>query len=210
MNLWNRRKAAVIFVLMVLIVGTTLYWEETPRQNKAPLDPEAVMTKQREQKALPSLRVYVSGAVMYPGLYDLAPGLRYADAIRKAGGMTDEADETRVNLAKKIKDGCQVNVPLRKNRRPAAGKAPPSAGDLPAREKEKRKDKGAAGVLRINLNDASQEELEHLPGIGPGMAQRIISERNKAPFQSVDELLRVKGIGPKNLSRFRELVEVIP
>ena len=78
MNLWNRRKAAVIFVLMVLIVGTTLYWEETPRQNKAPLDPEAVMTKQREQKALPSLRVYVSGAVMYPGLYDLAPGLRYA------------------------------------------------------------------------------------------------------------------------------------
>ena len=122
MNLWNRRKAAVIFVLMVLIVGTTLYWEETPRQNKAPLDPEAVMTKQREQKALPSLRVYVSGAVMYPGLYDLAPGLRYADAIRKAGGMTDEADETRVNLAKKIKDGCQVNVPLRKNRRPAAGK----------------------------------------------------------------------------------------
>ena len=73
MNLWNRRKAAVIFVLMVLIVGTTLYWEETPRQNKAPLDPEAVMTKQREQKALPSLRVYVSGAVMYPGLYDLAP-----------------------------------------------------------------------------------------------------------------------------------------
>lgn len=59
------------------------------------------MTKQREQKALPSLRVYVSGAVMYPGLYDLAPGLRYADAIRKAGGMTDEADETRVNLAKK-------------------------------------------------------------------------------------------------------------
>ena len=66
MNLWNRRKAAVIFVLMVLIVGTTLYWKETPRQNKAPLDPEAVMTKQREQKALPS-SCPVSGAVGVPG-----------------------------------------------------------------------------------------------------------------------------------------------
>lgn len=57
MNLWNRRKAAVIFVLMVLIVGTTLYWEETPRQNKAPLDPEAVMTKQRGRRRFP---VFVS------------------------------------------------------------------------------------------------------------------------------------------------------
>ena len=148
MNLWNRRKAAVIFVLMVLIVGAALYWEETPQQGKIPLDPEAVMTKQREQKARPSLHVYVSGAVMYPGLYDLAPGLRYADAIYKAGGMTDEADETRVNLAKKIKDGCQVNVPLRKNRRPAAGKAPPSAGVLPAREKGRRKNKAPLGPQR--------------------------------------------------------------
>lgn len=210
MNLWNRRKAAVIFVLMVLIVGAALYWEETPQQGKIPLDPEAVMTKQREQKARPSLHVYVSGAVMYPGLYDLAPGLRYADAIYKAGGMTDEADETRVNLAKKIKDGCQVNVPLRKNRRPAAGKAPPSAGVLPAREKGRRKEESTARTPKINPNEAPQEELERLPGIGPETARRIISERNAAPFRSVDDLLRVKGIGPKTLSRFRELVEVLP
>ena len=61
--------------------------------------------------------IFLEQRRVYAILYDLAPGLRYADAIRKAGGMTDEADETRVNLAKKIKDGCQVNVPLRKKRR---------------------------------------------------------------------------------------------
>ncbi|MBV8480957.1 MAG: ComEA family DNA-binding protein [Actinobacteria bacterium] len=135
--------------------------------------------------AAPQLVVDVAGAVRRPGLYRLAPGTRIADAVAAAGGTTAKADSTLVNLAAPLADGEQVLVPARGA---AAGGAPSPTAPL-------------------DLNTASAEQLDALPGVGPATAQKIVDYRQQhGPFHTVDELEGVPGIGPSKLAQLKGLV----
>ena len=160
------------------------------------------------------IRIYVSGAVVKPGLYDVPVDSRADEAIKVAGGCTELADLDRVNLARKLKDGAQVNVPTRKlgkNNKTSGENKKSSAiyerENVKSKTKQdaKLKDKNSAG-LSININTASAAELEQLPGIGPAMAQKIIQQRELSRFTSAEDLLKVKGIGKAKLNRIREYV----
>lgn len=172
-------------------------------------------SSRQEQKKEKTIRVYVSGAVLEPGLYDIPADSRAEAAIAAAGGLTAAADSTRVNLARKLKDGNQVNVPALKGSS-AKGKAAASAGGEGSVKKKRTSKQGsAAGAAqastigaRVRINSASVSELQALPGIGPALAQRIVAERSKGRFTSADDLQRVPGIGKAKLARLRELVEV--
>ncbi len=132
--------------------------------------------------------VYVSGAVQSPGVYTLPPGSRVADAVNAAGGFAEGAATAAINLALPLEDGAQVHIP-------AQGEAPrPAVTPTPA---------GAS--FPVDVNTASQEMLEAIPGIGPTMARRIIEGR---PYGTVDDLLRVRGIGPATLEKLRPYVTV--
>lgn len=138
--------------------------------------------------------VHVSGAVVEPGLYQLASGARLFDAVAAAGGMADDADPAAVNLARTVEDGEQIHVP-------AVGEAPPTAGPSGGVS-------GAAGG-KIDLNTADLAALDGLPRIGPAIAQRIIDWRDaNGRFTSVEDLLGVPGIGEKMLAALRDLVTV--
>jgi competence protein ComEA len=141
----------------------------------------------------PGIRVSVRGAVVSPGIYRLPPGSIVQDALQAAGGVLPEGDASRLNLAALLSDGQELRIPLQT---PTAAPGTPSAPP--------------AGIAaRINLNNATLDELESLPGIGPALAQRIIDYRETyGPFQTVDDLLNVKGIGPALLDKIRDLVEV--
>jgi competence protein ComEA len=140
----------------------------------------------------PGVRVSIQGAVRAPGLYALASGSIVEDAVFAAGGFLPNADTSRLNLAAALIDGQELSVPLL-NPTPLPGT--PSPAFTPIGKK-------------INLNTATLEELDSLPGIGPVIAQRIIDYRQTVgPFQSVDDLLHVKGIGPALLEKIRDLVE---
>lgn len=149
--------------------------------------------------------VYVSGAVMAPGAFTLPPNARIADAIAAAGGLRADADSAQVNQAQHLFDGAQVHVPV-------MGSAPPPAGGLigllptPTPASRTTTVEIASDGL-IDLNTATQTELETLPGIGASKAAAIIANR---PYATVDDLDRVPGIGLSTLNQLRPLVIVQP
>lgn len=156
------------------------------------------------------LRVDVIGAVLKPGVQTLPPDSIVDDAIRAAGGPAGDADLERVNKAVALQDGAQVYVP-RKNdatahpvlSAPTAAptEAPTAALAVPQRNAAAVPAQGASSAL-VNLNTATLEELDTLPGVGPKTAQLIVDGR---PYATVDDLLRVKGIGPATLAKIKPL-----
>lgn len=162
--------------------------------------------KQHKQE---TMRVYISGAVLRPGLYDVPSGARADDAIVLAGGMALEADTEKINLALKLKDGMHVNVPYKKAGKLSSGKKEKAMNAVNNKAKSKVKQSSQENVSKIiNINKATAKELATLPGIGPSTAQRIMAYRNGHPFTAVEELTKVSGIGKAKLERIRGRVTV--
>lgn len=138
--------------------------------------------------------VHAAGAVLRPGLYRLAAGARIDDLLSAAGGLAGDADPDRVNLAAPLSDGQRVYFPRR---------GEPAAAEI-----------AVSGTSRqsgaVNLNTATEEQLDALPGVGPATAKAIVAERSRrgGRFDSVEDLLQVRGIGPAKLEQLRDLVTV--
>ncbi|GLZ47187.1 hypothetical protein Acsp06_33720 [Actinomycetospora sp. NBRC 106375] len=151
--------------------------------------------------------VSVSGRVARPGLVRLAPGSRVGDAVEAAGGAAPDADLTGLNLAARLTDGEQVVVGVPTPAAPA-GAAGPAAGGAPAGVPADGA-AAAGGGGRVNLNTATLEQLDQLPGVGPVTAQRILEWRTQnGRFGAVEQLQEVSGIGDARFATLRDLVTV--
>lgn len=189
-----RLAAGAAAVVVVAVVGFLLLRspggpppEVSMAMAGGPSDPAATTTS-----SVPSeLVAHAAGAVAAPGVYRLPGGSRVADLVSAAGGALPGADLDQVNLAAPIADGERIYVPVE--------------GEIVAASA------GGAGVPSgpLDLNAATAEQLDALPGIGPSTAAAILDERDRrGGFSSVDELLDVRGIGPAKLEQLRELVQV--
>ena len=199
--------------------GIFLFWPKQPPQGPETVISQLEMVDQeispKEETSLPSssqqrseektdssqekIMVDVKGAVRQAGVYELPVGSRVYDAVQKAGGMTDEANSQSVNLAQKLEDESIVYVA--KDGEEIAPIASASAGTTSG---EKQSKDG-----KVNLNTATEAELQTISGIGQKRAQDIIAYREeKGKFQSVDELKNVSGIGQKTLEKLKEHVTV--
>ncbi|UTI62407.1 helix-hairpin-helix domain-containing protein [Paraconexibacter antarcticus] len=164
--------------------------------------------------------VHVAGAVRRPGVYRLKDGDRVADAVARAGGGTRHADLDAVNLAAKARDGVQILVPRRAPTGGAAastatavplpgGAAPGTAAGAAAGAVAAGSPGPAAATPVVDLNTATEQQLETLDGVGPATAAKILQYRQaNGPFRSVDDLEQVPGIGPKKLAAIRPGVRV--
>jgi competence protein ComEA len=146
--------------------------------------------------AAPVLVVDVAGEVRRPGLYRLPQGSRIADALARAGGETKHADALLVNLAAPLADGEQVLVPAQAGSAGAGAVSAPGGASSPSPS------------APVDLNTATAEQLDALPGVGPVTAEKIIAYRQAhGPFTSVDQLDAISGIGPARIADLKGLVQ---
>ncbi len=188
-------RGAIFFGLIILtIVGVVLFQLRRPA-------PAPIILQTPTPSPLPSatptpkpLRVYISGAVQTPDVYTLPTDSIVKDALLAAGGPTDDADLDRINLAAAVHDGQHVYVPHK------------GETDLPQDICSNAPTNGATPA-KININTADVTTLDTLPGIGPTIAQRIITYRQtNGPFARIEDIMQVPGIGESTFARIRDLI----
>jgi len=170
-------------------------------------DPSAAGSAAAPTTVVATLVVDVGGAVARPGLVRVGRGARVADVVAAAGGATHDADLDRLNLAATVADGerlfvphlGQSSIPVAVNGDGGGDGGVTGGGPVP----------GSPGAAPVDLNSATAEQLDALPGVGPATAAAIVAYRTQhGPFRSVDELLQVHGIGPAKLAALRSKVRV--
>ncbi len=148
------------------------------------------------------LVVDIGGAVQHPGVYTLPQGSRVQDALESAGGLLPEADTRSLNLAAPLEDGSRIWVQALPPTPAAASQSSPAERSISI---------SPVAAPLVDINTASQAELESLPGIGPSLAGRIIAYRQEnGPFENIEEIQKVSGIGPATFERLRGLITTTP
>ncbi len=202
----QRLVLVVTAVLFVALIGAVVFVRYSATSTQSPLGSSSGFSSQAEAGSTTtttglSVVVDIGGAIRAPGVYRLALGSRVVDALERAGGPAEDIDTSRLNLAALLVDGERIWLPRRGESLEGVVAGPASQGA------------GSQGSLQstvpLDLNTATVEQLNDLPGIGPTTAKAIIEKRTAAGrFRSVDDLLSVKGIGPSKLDAIRGSVVV--
>ena len=186
MGLVSRFQAAPAVALILVAVAAGWWWGQ--RAPEAPPNNYSSQPLQTTDSRQATITVHVAGWVERPGLVELPEGSRVADAVAGAGGLLPGAISAAVNLAAPVTDGEQVVIP-----------GPDDTASV-----------ARSGDGKVHLNRATAAELENLPGVGPVLAGRIVDFRDaNGPFETLEDLLDVPGIGEAKLSSLRDFL-VIP
>lgn len=150
--------------------------------------------------------VHITGEVKNTGILVLKEEARIADAIESAGGATEEADLNKINLAYTLKDGQKIYIPNKEDEENIEYITEGSGNNVSVENGDESEMKEK---IKININTASQAELEELPGIGEAIASRIIEHREEnGRFNKIEDLLNVKGIGDAKFAEIKEYIVV--
>ncbi|SHI36879.1 helix-hairpin-helix domain-containing protein [Propionispora hippei] len=203
--MFTRERIIVIMLVAVILLTASFYsfWQKQAASERISVQSEEQRksgdavnpTKADTAKTVEDCVVYISGAVNRPGVFHVPVNSRVVDVVQVAGGLTAAADQIKINLAEKIRDGMHIHVPD-KNSTVVAG----SGGTVIS---------SSDGQEKVNINSAGKEELDKLPGIGPAMAERIVEYRETAGmFKDVADLKNVPGIGEAKFKRLADKITI--
>jgi competence protein ComEA len=209
--------AAIALAIGVILLGWTYIGGRTSAESDAdmpmlandqtalvddlPSDLAATSDQQPQVNPTPAEAfavVYISGAVRHPDVYQVPAAARMKDVVVAAGGLADDAAADRINLAEHVVDAQHIHIPRQGEEQPEPAISDDSA---PAGEQ----------AALVDINTASAADLDGLPGIGQSIAQRIVEYRTaNGPFQAIEDLRKVKGIGPALFAKITPLIAVGP
>lgn len=211
-NLTKKQKIIVIAIAGIVAIGI-MYFIYNKNQVKEDINIENeilvnnVITNENNTND-DIVIIHITGSVKNPGIVKLKEGSRIEDAIESAGGLTENADITKVNLAYVVEDGTKIKIP--------------SASEEDIGDEDIIDSKSGDNIIieenavpsnnstqTININKATEKEFETLPGIGPSLASKIIEYRNQnGKFESIEDIKNVNGIGDNKYEKIKDLITV--
>jgi competence protein ComEA len=212
MNNFTPNQKKVFIVAIVIAVAIICYYVYGRNSNSASvIDEEEMLVSPNSVESEISdtsdtkIIVHIMGAVKNAGVVELNENSRVSDAIDKAGGLTDDADMSKINLAYLLEDGMKITIPSVNNSEEEEDVISTDSGEIV--ESETSSSSKSATSSLININRASQTELETLPGIGPSTALKIINYRDEnGKFTDIEDIKNVSGIGDSKFANIKDLI----
>lgn len=192
------KKQAIVVITIIMIIGVIIYYIYINNDSKNMIQNEEFLIENNEiqntDRTEENIFVHISGAVNNEGVIELENNSRIKDAIENAGGLKENADISNINLASILEDGVKIYIPT-----------------IEENEEEVNNAKNECNYNDnyININTATQTELESLPGIGPSTALKIINYRKEnGKFSNIEDIKKVSGIGESKFNSIKDLIKV--
>lgn len=203
----QRKIIIIIAILVIILIG----WKYYDSKNYEEVNSQEILNSNTKKENKSSdeeedmMAVHITGEVKKSGVVKIKEGSRIEDIIEAAGGLTENADITNVNLAFVVEDGMKIRIP--------------SVNEEKTDENFITEDSGKGVIISddinsisnsiININTASESELEQLPGIGPSISSRIVEYRNKnGKFKSIEDIKNVTGVGDSKFEKIKDLIKI--
>jgi len=204
----NKKNKIILTILIIIIFFAITYYiyAMTNDEEIIPYNEDFIEnkiednTKNKKEEKNVKIIIHVAGSVFNPGIVELEENTRVSDVINAAGGITEDADLSEVNLASIVEDGMKIYIPSIKDKEENKKYEIQENAEISDNVNQKTKNK-------ININTANQAELETLPGVGTSTALKIIAYRKEnGKFNSIEDIKNVKGIGTSKYENIKELI----
>lgn len=213
------KKISIIVIAMMIIIGYFIYQRKNEFTMNEEISNENIINETKEEKSK-KIIVHISGAIKQEGIVELEENSRIADAIEKSGGLKENAETKEINLAYKLEDGMKIYIPTKEEiqnkekqesnqesqyvyegTKENSSQGNNSQGNSETKETIRNK--------KVNINKASQEELDSLPGIGPSTASKILEYRKQnGNFKNIEDIKEISGIGEAKFEKIKEMITV--
>lgn len=201
MNNINKNQLVIAGIVITMIIIVVIYIfsiKPQTNENYENLEIEDV-SKTEEKLEITKIKVHIAGSVVTEGIIELEEGARVADAIKEAGGTTADANTKKINLAQKLQDGQKIYIPNQNE----------TEEDIMENLGETIEENSINSSSKVNINTATQTELELLSGIGPSIASKIISYRKEnGKFKTIEDIKNVPGIGEAKFNSIQDQITV--
>lgn len=209
LNKLQKNTIIIAVILVITIIGYYVYGRENTKEDI--IEDEEILVKKDEnleEVTEEKIIVHITGAVHNEGIVTLKENSRISDAIDAAGGLTEDADMSKINLAYVLEDGVKIKIPSVNDKNEVREDNNVTNGaEIVDSVLEDTSNSANSKSKMININKASQTELETLPGIGPSIALKIINFRNEnGKFSSIEDLKKVSGIGENKYENIKNLI----